>query len=865
MDLYTIISDLNKRFAQPLPEFYKRRIIFWHDEEQEFADQMDTVQLDHAKILILTGKNNFAAKKLLTVEDTLSNYLIYSPFLYAPEEDNWLLNIELYSEEFRADLASILLNDVNLPVTPDFRKLVKTYKKFFRAQSRIAKFSKMTKRIRRNADFHLAIMASICGLDNFDPKDIIREVLEAGTDTEANTVFQDLLKFEAGPAFVELVNGLSGYHEEEFSLQNLLYHILLTATGHNLSKEYLAGLDHLVCPERQTWCYEFVSEWINSDTKQELLLILKDVENTLMLRERFKQIPLENLLDIDVFPCIDECILAKHMGDIKNHLIEAEKLINVVERRRTLAWYDEVKYYYEGLLEVANMQIFLQEHGHGFHTVEAHQIWQTYIQDYYRMDTYYRKYHLTFAKSLMNPNEYLDDLFKHVTDRVEGLYTYSFLEKLGQSWANACADELAENGRILDISQQEDFYQHKIKPEGNRVFVIISDALRYEVAVSLAEQLENETQSKVSLDSCEGIFPTITSFGMAALLPHNNLAVQERGRGSLQVLADGMSTDSGNRETILKKFNLNSVVLKYTDITLMKRTERSELVKGKEVVYIYHDRIDAASHNSDNSVFQACDDAISEIKNLVRIIVNEFSGTRVYITSDHGFLYTYSPLTEDSKLDKTTESDMDVEVGRRYLITRKGATPDYLLPIKFIDPNYEAFAPKENVRIKKRGGGLNYVHGGISLQEMVVPIIEYQYIRNDSKAYLQNKAKYDTKPVEIELLTSSRKITNKIFTLTLYQKDAVASNRSVAEYELYFENENGKAISDTVHIIADKTDSDIKDRKFHCRFVLKAGKLDNKEKYYLVIRDKSGLQLPKKEVFQIDIPFAFGDFDFDLG
>ena len=38
MDLDTIIRDLNQRFAAPLPEFYKRRIIFWYDQEQEFKD-----------------------------------------------------------------------------------------------------------------------------------------------------------------------------------------------------------------------------------------------------------------------------------------------------------------------------------------------------------------------------------------------------------------------------------------------------------------------------------------------------------------------------------------------------------------------------------------------------------------------------------------------------------------------------------------------------------------------------------------------------------------------------------------------------------------------------------------------------------
>ena len=76
------------------------------------------------------------------------------------------------------------------------------------------------------------------------------------------------------------------------------------------------------------------------------------------------------------------------------------------------------------------------------------------------------------------------------------------------------------------------------------------------------------------------------------------------------------------------------------------------MVKGMDVVYIYHDTIDEASHTSDTAVFAACDKAISELKNLVRIIVNEFGGTNILITADHGFLYTYSPLKEEDKVDK---------------------------------------------------------------------------------------------------------------------------------------------------------------------------------------------------------------------
>ena len=189
---------------------------------------------------------------------------------------------------------------------------------------------------------------------------------------------------------------------------------------------------------------------------------------------------------------------------------------------------------------------------------------------------------------------------------------------------------------------------------------------------------------------------------MAALLPHKQLSINERSNGDLQILADGMSTDAGNRDKVLKAANGNSVALKYKDIAPMKRAERSALVKGMDVVYIYHDKVDEASHTSDSMVFPACDDAIEEIKNIVRIIRNEFSGTRVYITADHGFLYTYSPLSEDSKVDKTTPSEQDVEIDRRYLITRKGATPDYLLPVKFMDDGYDDETFENNVDIAFR-------------------------------------------------------------------------------------------------------------------------------------------------------------------
>ena len=80
------------------------------------------MRLDGVKILKLTGKNNFAAKHILSDTDTKSNYLVYNPLSYPYIRDNWLLDIELYSEEFRADLLSIRMQELNMPATAHLRR-----------------------------------------------------------------------------------------------------------------------------------------------------------------------------------------------------------------------------------------------------------------------------------------------------------------------------------------------------------------------------------------------------------------------------------------------------------------------------------------------------------------------------------------------------------------------------------------------------------------------------------------------------------------------------------------------------------------------------------------------------------------------
>ena len=865
MDTDKVIQDLNRRFAAPLPEFYSRRIIFWYDDEREFEDKLDDVDLDNAKLIVLTGTNNFEVKKLLSVDDKSSNYLVYSPISYDKADDNWLIHIELYSEEFRADLNSMWIDEMGLTSNPAIRKQIKAYSKFFNAKDRRTKVAALNQNITTAAQMHLAVISAICGIKDMQPNSIVHAVINAGLDMDTNTIYQSFVNFNADKAFWMMAVKATGYNEgNDCNLGRLAISMLLTAATRTMKSENLAGLDSFISMPHQAYCYDFISDWLHSDDNTQLYEVARYAEEEARLSQRFERLSLEELVDTECFPCINEVILTKIMTEISDHIISVDMIKNTVEKRRTMVWYNMVDCFYDGIYQVANMQQFFLEHSAGFHTVEAKKVWSEYTEDYYKMDTYYRQYHLCFQKSLTNGNYVIDDLFKHVTEKVEGLYKTWFLGQLEANWSDACADNLEQYGRILDIPQQVDFYKDYVRSSDNRVFVIISDAFRYEVASSLTEQLRRETQSKVELKSCAAIFPTVTKYGMAALLPHKELGVVEKQNGGLQVLVDEQSSESTNRDKILKNADTASVALQYKNIVGMKRADRQALVKGMDVVYIYHDKVDEASHISDSAVFPACDEAITEIKSLVRTIVNEFSGTNIYITADHGFLYTYSPLTEDDKVDKTTPTEHDVEIDRRYLITRKGASPDYLLPVKFLEgqSEFDAFTPRESVRIKKKGGGMNFVHGGTSLQEMVVPVIDYTYLRSDSKAYKRNKDKYDTKPVTVNLLSASRKISNMIFSLNFYQKEAVGDNREAATYLLYFTDASGKQISDTQKIIADKTSDNGQDRTFRCSFNLKSLKYSNTESYYLNIADESGLQLPQREEFQIDIAFAIDEFDF---
>ena len=309
MDTDKIIQDLNSRFAAPLAEFYQRRIIFWYDEDKEFEDKLDEVVLENAKVIALTGNNAFSVKKLLSVDDLSTNYLVYSPCVYNRPDDNWLLDVELYSEEFRADLISIWMDEMGLISNPAMRKQVKNYRAYFNAKDRRLKVSTQNKVPETPAQLHMAVMAAICGLKDAQPNMILRSVFQAGLDLNNNTVYQDFVKYHADAAFWAMVRQGCGFVEEEPDLGRLAIHLLLTAATRTMRQEYLAGLDG------------FISEWLHSDNIPQLYDVARYVEDEARLYQRFEKLTVEDLVGTECFPCINEVILTKLMTEISDHQV----------------------------------------------------------------------------------------------------------------------------------------------------------------------------------------------------------------------------------------------------------------------------------------------------------------------------------------------------------------------------------------------------------------------------------------------------------------------------------------------------------------------------------------------------------------
>lgn len=126
---------LEDTFNKELSEGKKRHIIFWYDDDGKFKEDIDTLNLDNARVLELSKNNCFFVKHQLEKVDTDSNYLLYAPFGKPTPKENYLLDVLKYNMEFSTDKATVIMRDLNIS-DDNLKSVFRKYIKFFNNKDR---------------------------------------------------------------------------------------------------------------------------------------------------------------------------------------------------------------------------------------------------------------------------------------------------------------------------------------------------------------------------------------------------------------------------------------------------------------------------------------------------------------------------------------------------------------------------------------------------------------------------------------------------------------------------------------------------------------------------------------------------------
>ncbi|MDD3888832.1 MAG: BREX-1 system phosphatase PglZ type A [Syntrophomonadaceae bacterium] len=852
-------AALEKRFQESLPEGSQRYIVFWYDHDASFVDSIEELDLSGIKVWALTENNAFHSKRLLEKEDTSSNYLIYAPFPQPVNEENWLLDILLYSAEFSADKVSMLMNELLL-VDSSLRSLLGEQISFFDNKDRYQKLLALSQGHWDKGSLELGMMAVACKVKTANLESVIKALFLAGINEEDNLLWGQLLKWPGEEIFWRYVQREYGFYNEAPSLKKLFLSLLISSLAYQLETEIPGGWK-LYLNENIANSVVFIDHWMNNrEDSHRFDELAKYFEEELKVSKYFADWRLEAYLNCDILEIFDKAIILEIVNSLVAGGQDYDNYAEIIALRRSSHWYDKFANVYGALEAAINLFVFYKEHQHGFVQPNARSLFAAYTEDYYQADQYYRHFYLYYDRVVEQ------DILKNLRPLVENLYDNGFLQILSQVWGERVQDELLDLWPIPLIDQQSRFYENHVFPvvnknERDKVFVIISDALRYESAQELNTRLNQSGKGVAEIQAMQGVMPSYTKLGMASFLPGKEYRINNKAR----VLVDGKETVSKEqRQQILQYRYAQSMVLDLNEFTGLSREEGRELIKPYRIIYLYHDIIDATGDKpaSEKRVFKAVDETINELHEKVLTIVNKFNATQIFVTADHGFLYKREPLVESDKIVKDNLECIDQN--RRFMLTDDNVVAPGILSIKMDyllgdGCDLRAIVPRGMQRFKIQGGGANYVHGGASLQEIVIPLIKYRNVRGSRvrEKMLQK--------VDVQLTNTSHKITNNTFTLQFFQTEKLSDKRMprklmVAMWDMI---DGEKKISDEKTIIADKTSDRADDRTFSVRLTLKGGSYDRNQDYYLRLMDDE-LGTPYSEIkFKISLGIA-NDFD-DFG
>lgn len=777
MDIFTINNKVQAALEKL---FQQHRLVFWYDDNAEMTALFESLQIQDVEKMIIEN-NEFTLKHRLLIEQPKQRFLVYQPKTKPIDNENWLLDLLLSNYEFHTEASSLYLQDLELP--QEFKPLIQQHEEFFANEKRLNDFKALKEPDDRESKLLLKMLCVICSCEPEWEKVLYALFAEALKNK------QD--KYKAIDKF-----GLSGFLwdtiEKKYNYKSptpAIKDFLLQLIHDNFERSIPSGK-----PKLNKEAYLFVNRWKeNTRAKQIFYDWSVQLEKDLGIETAIQGQNTEYLLEADTYSVIDKKIIVGIREHIVNNTLANHTLQEWIEKRKVKFFFADFDQIYHALSnastlldEIRKINLTIQNPKDGF---------QKYEKQWFKIDRFYRNY--IFASEQAEHQNILKDL----TLKIEKAYGNSFLLKLGDNWQTAI--NVMQIWNIEKTINQKQFYQQWVVPyikKENRVFVIISDALRYESAAELRERILLEDRYTATLTAVLGSLPSYTQLGMASLLPHTKLTFEEQ---SDIVYADGISTHgTPNRTKVLQKSYAGSIAIVAEDFLKMNaKTEGREFTKPYNVIYIYSNNIDKTGDDktSEGKVFEATE---TEFDYLVKIIrhINNMNGYNMIVTADHGYLYQHNRLDESDFTDFTPKGNV-YKSSRRFVLGKdliaNSSVQKWKSGAVGFDDETEVLVPKSINRIRIQGAGSRFVHGGASLQEIVVPVLEINKAR-----------KNDIEQVEIDIISGSSNITSNSFAVSFYQKQPIADKIQPRQIKAGFYTAAGQLISDVVNLLFNSTDKD---------------------------------------------------------
>jgi len=754
----SINDNLNNAFRQ-------HRVVFWYDEMGDSQEQFDEVDLpDVEKVEV---KNNaFAVKYRILRQEREQKFLLYFAHKRPDNDNNWLLDIELSNFVFDTEQSALRLQEMGLDYI--YKDLIQEHIAFFGARDRRQKFMELFNETDSQRVLKYKMLSVVLNTDNYDLQTLVQSY--------ANSYFTNLDRIN---------ENLENYNLKVFIWSEIKDKYRYEGAGQNIY-EFVIEVFENSFPLTQKGGLTsdarlILSSWRDSFTMRESFQkISAEIANILKIEDLLQDAELDAIVEDELFELTDQKIIFELVNRLQSRDISNDRFHSIIKARESKFWFSEYKHLYRALENAFILLEMIEKLTFEYDSAET--AIKQYKDSDYRVDYHYRKFYEHFHQSSKG------NIIKNLLQSVEKAYVNNWLFAGGNAYQRLLNEK--RKWQFDNMMMQRNFFRDKVAPilERQKVVVIISDALRYECGVELASEINSISKFDAKLDIMVSALPSYTQLGMAALLPHNRLSFDGE---SDNVLTDGLpSMGSDSRERILQyNTQRSAITMQAREFMQMKSADRRVVIRDNEIVYIYSNKIDKAGDDkmTENEVFDAVRLEIAHLRDMV-VAATSANASRVLVTSDHGFVYQDSAVDESDFVESKFRGNTFKE-NRRFVLGSKLVNDDAAMYFRaedlMIDSDADVLIAKGINRFRVKGAGSRFVHGGASLQETIVPLLDITKGREDT-----------VRMVEVDIIQSHNRITTNSLPVEFVQKEPISARVLPIELKAYIEAKDGRVLSD---------------------------------------------------------------------